>query len=105
MKKIGTIKDYPQLKRIYEAIFQNTKSQFTIKNFKEGLKAIDHGGLRYVQQNPNTGSKFAAQARNGSKIIWVIRTHNKITDAAGRKFLVPCNNQYVGRIQDGDVYK
>ena len=60
--------------------------------------AVEHEGIRYVEQNPKTTSAYAARARAGARIIWVIRTARKINDQ-----WVACND-WVGRIEDGVVW-
>lgn len=54
------------------------------------LYAVDHEGLRYVEQNLSSNSQFALRARRGAKIVWVIRLKD---------------NQYVGYIEDGQIFK
>lgn len=113
MNRIGQLKDFPALEAIADAI-NSKKMHFRLpdgtalrtKLFKGVLFAVDHEGVRYVEQNPKTSSAYAARARAGSRIIWVIKTHQKARDATtGRDYLVPCENHWLGRIEDGQVYK
>jgi len=43
------------------------------KSFAGGkVRGMDVGNWRFVEQNPNTKSRWAERARNGEKIMWVI---------------------------------
>lgn len=92
----GTLDEFPQLKRIANAIFQGSnfvdldgKRIYTKKMAGGTITGLDHKGIRYVEQNPASGSTYARRARAGEKIIWVMRT----------------NGGYIGRIDNGIVWK
>lgn len=98
MQHVGSLTTYHGLNQIAQAIFRRNKGE-TLTNLDEQPKVqcfpnkklyyVDHAGVRYVEQNPNTRSEYAARAKKGAKIIWVIRLRD---------------NQYLGRIEDGEVF-
>lgn len=112
MKRIGRLEQFPDLAAIVDAIMSK-KMHFSLPNgerlrtriFKDTLFAVDHNGLRYVEQNPKTSSEPARRAREGARIVWIIRTHRKVTDATGKEYFVSCANEWLGRVEDGIVYK
>ena len=58
---------------------------YKVKIFtKSGLRYVDVGEYRLVEQNPQKSSKWAKMAREGKKIVWIFK---------GRK--------YVARVIDG----
>ena len=104
MDSIGPVSKYPDLAAIYEAVTSHRHYYTTIqptprtaagtrvftRSFAGGkVIGLDHEGLRYVEQNVCTNSQFAAKAREGAKIMWVIDLRT---------------NHYLGRVEDGVVY-
>lgn len=106
MKNLGSVGKFPDLSAIFHAVAfghegllitlqksdpskpdpHRTKIQrFTNKR----LNYIDWNGVRYVQQNPNTNSAYAARARQGSRIVWVIRLRD---------------NAYMGYVENGEAF-
>ncbi|MFX0000611.1 MAG: hypothetical protein ACFE9Q_03465 [Candidatus Hodarchaeota archaeon] len=79
--------------KIYTAIFERKKSviieeiEYPIKKFSSGVKYVDLFGYRYIEQNRNKKSEWGKKAREGHKIMWIIK---------GRR--------YIAQILDG-VYK
>lgn len=79
-------------RKIYTAIFDNKKHveiddvEYPIKKFSSGIKYVDLFGYRYIEQNRNKKSEWAKKAREGHKIMWIIK---------GRR--------YLARIMD-DIY-
>ena len=77
--------------KIYNAIFEGKKSieiddvEYNIKKFSSGIKYLDLFGYRYIEQNRRKISVWGKKAREGHKIMWIIK---------GRR--------YVARILDGD---
>lgn len=74
-------------KAVYSSLFEGAAMPDGImsKAFKDGaLKGAIGQGLTFVEQNPNTGSGYAQQAREGHNIMWIL------TD-----------NGYVGKVMDG----
>ena len=101
----GSVSQFPVLQSICGAIFSRamhfslpTGQRLRTKLFKSTLFAVEHEGLRYVEQNPKTQSAYAARARAGGRIVWVIRIARKVE---GR--WVACN-EWLGRIEDGIVW-
>jgi len=53
------------------------------------VRYLDHDGVRYIEQNPNSNSQYGRRARAGAKIMWVIRLRD---------------NAWLGYVEDGKVY-
>jgi hypothetical protein len=58
----------------------------TIKTFSHGVKCLEYKGLKFLTQNPDTGNYYAALAKGGAKVTWVLY-----------------NDQYVANIIDGKL--
>ena len=77
--------------KIYQAIFERKKSveideiEYPIKKFSSGIKYVDLFGYRFIEQNRNKKSEWGKKAREGHKIMWVIK---------GRR--------YIAQILDGE---
>lgn len=96
---LGDTSKFPLIHAINSAIIHKeahvvlpsgAKVRMKVMGHPRKLYAIDHEGIRYVEQNQATNSQFALRARRGAKIVWVIRLKD---------------NQYVGFIEDGVAYK
>ena len=65
--------------KIYNAIFNGKKNveiddiEYPIKKFSSGIKYIDLFGYRFIEQNRNKKSEWAKKAREGHKIMWIIK--------------------------------
>ena len=76
---------------IYEAIFKRKKTfqinkvEYSIKKFSSGIRYIDLFGYRFIEQNRHKKSEWGKKAREGHKIMWIIK---------GRR--------YIARILDGE---
>jgi hypothetical protein len=76
---------------IYNAIFERKKIveidgiEYPINRFSSGVRYVDIFGYRYIEQNRNKKSEWGKKAREGHKIMWIIK---------GRRYLV--------RIMDGE---
>lgn len=81
------------VKEIYDAIFEGKGSveingrHYDVSLTTGGLRYITVGDVRFIEQNPRTGSWWATKAIQGSKILWGIRE----------------NGQYAYRVVDGKV--
>ena len=77
--------------KIYNAIFEGENSleidevEYSIKKFSSGIKYLDLFGYRYIEQNRRKKSEWGKKAREGHKIMWIIK---------GRR--------YIARIMDGE---
>ena len=77
--------------KIYDAIFNGRKEviidevEYAITKFSSGVKYVDIFGYRYIEQNRNKKSEWGKKAREGHKIMWIIK---------GRRYMV--------RIMDGE---
>ena len=96
-RNLGEVVQFNELAAIYESIVKHMPQRrlpngdfYITKKFKGGtLYAVDYKGIRYVEQNQNTPSAYAERARQGAKIVWVIRK---------------ADNEYLGYIEDGVVW-
>ena len=65
--------------KIFNAIFERQKSveidgiEYLIKKFSSGVKYVDLFGFRYIEQNRNKKSEWGKKAREGHKIMWIIK--------------------------------
>ena len=77
--------------KIYKAIFEDRKKveideiEYSILKFSSGIKYVDLFGFRFIEQNRKKKSEWGKKAREGHKIMWIIK---------GRRYLV--------RIMDGE---
>ncbi len=104
-RNMGSVSQFGTLQAICGAIAQRTihfslpgGQRLRTRIFKRSLFAVEHEGIRYVEQNPKTQSVYAARARAGASIVWVIRVARKMDDQ-----WVACN-EWIGRIEDGVVW-
>ena len=64
---------------IYNAMFENKKTieleniEYSFKKFSSGVKYIDYFGYRFIEQNRNKKSEWGKKAREGHKIMWIIK--------------------------------
>ena len=64
---------------IYTAIFEGKQSvildevEYPIKKFSSGIKYVDLFGYRFIEQNRNKKSEWGKKAREGHKIMWIIK--------------------------------
>ena len=71
--------------KIYKAIFEGKKKveideiEYSIAKFSSGIKYVDLFGYRFIEQNRNKKSEWGKKAREGHKIMWIIK---------GRRYLV-----------------
>ncbi len=77
--------------KIFDAIFEEKKNveiddiEYPIKKFSSGIKYVDLFGYRFIEQNRRKKSEWAKKAREGHKIMWIIK---------GRR--------YIGQIMDNN---
>lgn len=77
--------------KIYNAIFERKKYvvieeiEYPIKKFSSGIRYVDLFGYRFIEQNRNKKSEWGKKAREGHKIMWIIK---------GRR--------YIAKIMDGE---
>ncbi len=104
-KELGHVDQFPELEAIIDAIFSKVR-YFSLPHGKRCRTKVMAGGncfgvdyhyRRYVEQNPTKRSPEAARARAGSRIVWVIQTHD---DKTGDP-LSP--NRWVGKVEDNFV--
>lgn len=92
----GALDEFPTLKRIANAVFQGDASVelggervYTKRMANGTITGLDHKGIRYVEQNPESGSSYALRAKSGEQIMWVMRT----------------GGGYIGRVENGIVWR
>lgn len=82
----------PLIKTFFKALFTGKDVYFKGKKFPlrkiDGLKRFDVGNLLLIEQNPKKETEWAARARKGARIMWIIDT----------KF-----NRYLVRVEDGKI--
>lgn len=77
--------------KIFKAIFEGKEAveienaDFTIDQFSRGIKYVDYMGYRFIEQNRYKPSEWGKKAKEGHKIMWVLK---------GRR--------YIARIMDGN---
>ncbi|MFX1377955.1 MAG: hypothetical protein ACFFA4_02580 [Promethearchaeota archaeon] len=70
--------------KIFNAIFEGQKNveiegiEYPIKKFSSGVKYVDLFGYRYIEQNRNKKSEWGKKAREGHKIMWIIKGRSYI---------------------------
>jgi hypothetical protein len=78
--------------KIYNAIFEGKKSveideiDYPIKKFSSGIKYLDLFGYRFIEQNRNKKSEWAKKAREGHKIMWIIKGRTYIAQIMDAKY-------------------
>jgi len=71
--------------KIYKVIFQGGKNveideiEYPIKKFSSGIKYVDLFGYRFIEQNRNKKSEWGKKAREGHKIMWIIKGRRYIS--------------------------
>jgi hypothetical protein len=65
--------------KIYTALFERKRNvvideiEYPIKKFSSGVRYVDLFGYRYIEQNRNKKSEWGKKAREGHKIMWIIK--------------------------------
>ncbi len=65
--------------KIYKAMFNGKKKveidqiEYSIEKFSSGIKYVDLFGYRFIEQNRNKKSEWGKKAREGHKIMWIIK--------------------------------
>ena len=65
--------------KIYGAMFENKKKveledrEYSFQKFSSGVKYLDYFGYRFIEQNRQKKSEWGKKAREGHKIMWVIK--------------------------------
>ncbi len=78
--------------KIYNAIFQGEKSveldeiQYPIKKFSSGIRYLDLFGYRFIEQNKNKKSEWGKKAREGHKIMWIIKGRRYLSQILDGKY-------------------
>ena len=77
---------------IFKAIFEGKKSveiddiKYAIKKFSSGIKYVDIFGYRFIEQNRRKKSEWAKKAREGHKIIWIIKGRRYLAQIMDGKY-------------------
>ncbi|MDX1797167.1 MAG: hypothetical protein R3255_00825 [Candidatus Lokiarchaeia archaeon] len=78
--------------KIYNAIFERKKIveideiDYPIKKFSSGIRYVDLFGYRYIEQNRNKKSEWGKKAREGHKIMWIIKGRRYIAQILDGKY-------------------
>lgn len=78
--------------KIFSAIFERKRSveideiDYPIKKFSSGIKYVDLFGYRYIEQNRNKKSEWGKKAREGHKILWIIKGRRYIAQIVDGEF-------------------
>ena len=69
--------------------YQNNPVKVQVVKMRSGgeIKKVTIGDFTYLEQNPNSSSKYGEMARRGQHILWIIHSSGK----------------YVGRVIGGKV--
>ena len=65
--------------KIYKAIFDGSKTvdiegvEYRLQSFSSGIKYLDLFGYRFIEQNRIKPSEWGKKARQGHKIMWIIK--------------------------------
>lgn len=70
-----------------ETILIDEYSIYMDRTSRSGLRLFKIDGYSFLEQNPETGSKWAKMAREGHQIMWVMK---------GRR--------YLAQVRDGEFY-
>ena len=79
--------------KIYNTMFQGEKSveideiQYPIKKFSSGIKYVDLFGYRFIEQNRNKKSEWGKKAREGHKIMWIIKGRRYISQIIDEEYI------------------
>ena len=71
--------------KIYKAMFENKKKveledlEYSFQRFSSGVKYLDYFGYRFIEQNRHKKSEWGKKAREGHKIMWVIKGRRYIS--------------------------
>lgn len=79
--------------RVYRAMFEGRKSvevdgdKYSVsRTSKTGLRVVYAGEVRFIEQNPEKASHWAAMAQEGHRIMWVIKDGKYIAQVRDGKF-------------------
>ncbi|MEE9377470.1 MAG: hypothetical protein V3V33_05495 [Candidatus Lokiarchaeia archaeon] len=78
--------------KIFSAIFERKRSvqideiEYPIKKFSSGIKYVDLFGYRYIEQNRNKKSEWGKKAREGHRIMWIIKGRRYIAQILDGKY-------------------
>jgi len=78
--------------KIYHAIFEGKKNveiddiEYPIKKFSSGIKYVDLFGYRFIEQNRRKKSEWAKKAREGHKIMWIIKGRRYIAQITDNNY-------------------
>lgn len=73
-------------------IYKNQDLKIKYINLRSGgtIKKVQVGEYVYLEQNPNSGSRYAQMSKQGHKILWIIHQPT---------------NKYIGKVMDGKAEK
>ncbi len=78
--------------KIYGAMFENKKKveleehEYSFQKFSSGVKYLDYFGYRFIEQNRHKKSEWGKKAREGHKIMWVIKGRRYLSQIFDGKY-------------------
>lgn len=79
--------------KIYKAMFEGKKSVViegkkysVLRTSTTGLRVVYAEDMRFIEQNPEKASHWASMAREGHKIMWVIKDGHYVAQVRDAKF-------------------
>ena len=78
---------------IYNAIFQEEKKveideiEYPIRKFSSGIRYVDLFGYRFIEQNKHKKSEWGKKAREGHKIMWIIKGRRYISQILDGEYI------------------
>ena len=79
--------------KAYDAIFNNKETveidgetYYLEYTSIQNLRKFNIEGYNYIEQNPDKGSNWAKMARQGHKIMWVMKGRGYIAQVRDREF-------------------
>ena len=79
--------------KIYNAMFNKKKyielegAEYPFEKFSSGVRYLDYFGYRFIEQNRNKKSEWGKKARQGHKIMWVIKGRRYLYQIFDREFI------------------
>lgn len=79
--------------KIFNALFEGKKKvvidniDYPIKKFSSGIKYLDLFGYRFIEQNWKKPSEWGKKAREGHKIMWIIKGRTYLAQIMDGKYI------------------
>lgn len=73
-------------KSCYNSIFESGKAE--VKKYPSGIKYCEWEGFKFLEQNPNKDSPTGKLAKEGKKILWILKNGIYIGVVIDKKFML-----------------